>query len=703
MTMRVLLALHHRLTPGGGAPGATLALGSALSDLGCSVEYFGYEQALGHNSTDSIASSIKFPWKLAGFLKHKAATFDVIDVSTGDNWVWTRRGRPGAGNGTALITRSHGLEHTVDRWQRAEAAAGNLKLSWKYPLYHGGFRLWEVRQSLLQSDHNLLLNESDRDYATATLGVPAGRISLVANGIGAQFLNLPEPDAAVTPPDGVPTEPIRLAMIGTWIERKGKRVVVETAARLHRAGVACTLTLFGTGVDEVQVRADFPAEVRASVRVVPRYTNTQLPELLAGQEVLLMCSFTEGYALALPEAMACGLAPIATRVGGASLVVTSGVNGELVEPGDSDAVVEVITRWSRDRGQLLELRRRARQTVQRHDWPQIAAQTVEIYEQVLRRLKGSQSGESIKSPSLPQARSIWQRDGKPSLSICICTANRPAVLRRCLASIELGESNPAEVVVGDDSLDGSETAAICREFPFVRYVRGPRQGLCANRNVVIAAAAGDYLSLLDDDAEVTPAFVRQAQELISNADGRTIFTGDVLEDGVRLVAPSNPTFWGHFGRPLATGFPVETVHLNCNIFPRLAFAEARFDERIVYGYEDMDLCQQMLAAGFRIEHHPGMVNLHLPPPKSDSIKRSRGQQAERARYYTSLKRYMLWQARPARAMAYAALAPMHQAAHHLARRQVGRALISFTDMTWAVHQALEARRTSRSISARATQ
>ena len=31
MSMRVLLALHHRLAPGGGAPGATLALGAALS------------------------------------------------------------------------------------------------------------------------------------------------------------------------------------------------------------------------------------------------------------------------------------------------------------------------------------------------------------------------------------------------------------------------------------------------------------------------------------------------------------------------------------------------------------------------------------------------------------------------------------------------------------------------------------------------
>ena len=199
----------------------------------------------------------------------------------------------------------------------------------------------------------------------------------------------------------------------------------------------------------------------------------------------------------------------------------------------------------------------------------------------------------------------------------------------------------------------------------MRYLHGPRQGLCANRNVVIAAALGEYLALLDDDAEVMPNFVELAQELTARADGRTIFTGDVLQNGIDRITPSNPTFWGHFGRPLSPVRPNETVQLNCNIFPRSAFNDARFDERIVFGYEDMDLCQQMLAAGHRIEYRPELVNLHLPPPKSADVRRTQVQQMERARYYTSLKRYMLWQSRPLRACAYAALAPLHQAAHHL--------------------------------------
>ena len=74
-------------------------------------------------------------------------------------------------------------------------------------------------------------------------------------------------------------------------------------------------------------------------------------------------------------------------------------------------------------------------------------------------------------------------------------------------------------------------------------MRGPRQGLCANRNVTIAAALGEYISLLDDDSEVTPSFVRLAQDLVSRADGRTIFTGDVMHNPIQVYRPEwNSTF-----------------------------------------------------------------------------------------------------------------------------------------------------------------
>ena len=297
--------------------------------------------------------------------------------------VWAHRRRPGASGGMpALINRSHGLEHTADHWRRAEASAGAIRLNWKYPLYHGGYRLWEVRQSLLHCDHALLLNDFDRDFAVNELLVPESLTSIMAYGIGRPFLGLPEP--MEVPAD----EPLKLAVVGKWIDRKGRRVVIESARLLQSMGIGFVLTLFGTGSDEVQVRSDFAAEVRPRIRVVPQYRHSEFPEMLRGQHILLLCSFAEGYAMTLPQAMASGLAPIATRVGGAPRVITPGRDGELVNSGDAKSVAQIVARWSNDRSVLHAIRLRAQRTAQRHDWNDIAAQTIGIYELVLKRLAG---------------------------------------------------------------------------------------------------------------------------------------------------------------------------------------------------------------------------------------------------------------------------------------------------------------------------
>jgi hypothetical protein len=106
----------------------------------------------------------------------------------------------------------------------------------------------------------------------------------------------------------------------------------------------------------------------------------------------------------------------------------------------------------------------------------------------------------------------------------------------------------------------------------------------------------------------------------------------------------------------------------------------------------MDLCQQLLAAAFRIEYCPELLNLHLPPPKSGQVKRSQLRLAERARYYTSLKRYLLWQRKPLKAGAFLAAAPLHQAAHSLRHRHVAGTLHGFVDVGWALGRMWSGRR-----------
>lgn len=367
--------LHHRLGPDAGAPGATLALGAALEGAGCTVEYFGFEHAFREPSPEGVAKRLRFPWRAASFLRRDARRFDIIDASTGDAWAWATLRRPGAGTPQALVTRAHGLEHVSHEGLRRAAREAGTGLGWRYPIYHGGLRLWEVRRSLVLADHCVMLNSIDRDWARDRLGVADDRLSVMPNAIAAHFADAPEVSG---PGDG----PIRLAFVGNWIARKGKDVVAQVLERLLAEGTAFELTVLGVG-EGAPVTEELPAAAREHTTVIPRFRNEELPGLLAEQEVLLFPSRSEGSSVALIEAMACGLAPVATRVGANADVIEDGQSGFVVDVGDAAAIAAVIRSMAEDRERLERLRRAAQARARGYRWDRVAEETVRLYERVL--------------------------------------------------------------------------------------------------------------------------------------------------------------------------------------------------------------------------------------------------------------------------------------------------------------------------------
>jgi glycosyltransferase involved in cell wall biosynthesis len=368
--VRVLLCVHHRLDPHQGAPGATLALGAALEERGCAVEYLGYDHLFGDVERERVSHQLRFPWGVARVLSRRSGGFDVVDASTGDAWLWASLGRPG-GRGTALVTRAHGLEHIADEQVRQGATERRERLSLKYPLYHGGLRLWEVRRSLRASDQCVLLNDGDRDFVRERLDVPAERLHVIPNGIADHFHR--------APPAEVVEGPLRLAFIGRWTVDKGKDLVVSAAARLDEEGFDFRLLLLGTMAEPAEVLHDFPEAVRPRVEVVARFPNERLPGLLAGAELFVFPSRSEGSSGALLEAMACGLAPVATPVGSATAVIADGA-GEVVR---QEELVAAVARLASDRGALLGMRRRAQAVARGYMWAEVAGKTLHVYEQAI--------------------------------------------------------------------------------------------------------------------------------------------------------------------------------------------------------------------------------------------------------------------------------------------------------------------------------
>jgi N-acetyl-alpha-D-glucosaminyl L-malate synthase BshA len=76
--------------------------------------------------------------------------------------------------------------------------------------------------------------------------------------------------------------------------------------------------------------------------------QNQVERLIRLAHVLLMPSEMESFGLAALEAMACGVPPVATRVGGVPELITDGEDGFLEEPGDITRLAERATQLVTD-------------------------------------------------------------------------------------------------------------------------------------------------------------------------------------------------------------------------------------------------------------------------------------------------------------------------------------------------------------------
>jgi glycosyltransferase involved in cell wall biosynthesis len=96
----------------------------------------------------------------------------------------------------------------------------------------------------------------------------------------------------------------------------------------------------------------------------------------------------------------------------------------------------------------------------------------------------------------------------PTASIVVCTRNRSASLRACLAAIAADDSQTARelIVVDNGSSDDTQaviaSAARTGQHASLRSVWEPTAGLSVARNAGAAAARGEYVLYTDDDVRV---------------------------------------------------------------------------------------------------------------------------------------------------------------------------------------------------------
>ena len=216
----------------------------------------------------------------------------------------------------------------------------------------------------------------------------------------------------------------------------------------------------------------------------------------------------------------------------------------------------------------------------------------------------------------------------PSVSVVICTRNRPEALEKCLSSMRSLSPQPNEIVVVDNDPSSGLTRAVTAAFREVRYVPEPRPGLSAARNTGIRNCAGAIIAFTDDDVMVHPGWIGAIRGVLHDPDVIAT-TGLILP--AELATAAQYAFqvdawdWGYraldfdrsfFSSTRRLGVPVWRVGAGANMaFRRKAFERVGFfDERLGAGAsgcsEDSELWYRLLAEGYRCRYEPTAVVFH---------------------------------------------------------------------------------------------
>jgi glycosyltransferase involved in cell wall biosynthesis len=135
--------------------------------------------------------------------------------------------------------------------------------------------------------------------------------------------------------------------VGNFTAKKDQATLLRAVAEVPPAdlggGGDAVLVLVGLGPLEGELRA-LARDLGIAERVVFAGSRDDVFALLPALDVFALSSRFEGLPIALLEAMASGVAPVATRVGGIPEVITDGRDGVLVDPGDPTGLAAALTR-----------------------------------------------------------------------------------------------------------------------------------------------------------------------------------------------------------------------------------------------------------------------------------------------------------------------------------------------------------------------
>lgn len=197
-----------------------------------------------------------------------------------------------------------------------------------------------------------------------------------------------------------PSGPLRIGYSGLVMHSKGVHTLLEACVLLRQWGIPFHLELAGKAFspDYQHQLQRYAQEQGISLHLnwLGFLEGQAIPEFYNRLDVLVFPSMhPESFGMVVAEAMAQGVVPISTGVGGAFEVITHGVDGLLCDPGESHSVASALYWCHRNRDALAAMGRRAQRHARQRFSTSQSAKVLDLhYQQMLG------NGASFRAPKV---------------------------------------------------------------------------------------------------------------------------------------------------------------------------------------------------------------------------------------------------------------------------------------------------------------
>ena len=238
-----------------------------------------------------------------------------------------------------------------------------------------------ARRKLNQLHTRIAVSEAARWTGRRWFG---GEYEVIPNGV-----DLDGPPAGPQPE----ADELRVLFVGRAEERKGLPVLLRAFEALAEH-VPARLEVVGATSGEIERHLSDPGTLRR-IDATARVEHDELWQRLHRADVLCAPSLRgESFGMILIEAFAAGTPVVASAIAGYAEVVSDGVDGVLVPPGDPQCLAEELQTIHLDPERCRTMGEAARESAQRYAWSEVAEKVEGVYERAIATFRSTESRDS---------------------------------------------------------------------------------------------------------------------------------------------------------------------------------------------------------------------------------------------------------------------------------------------------------------------